>query len=206
MHKLEHRIEQYLYTSITGWFAACHCCALRLFIIKRRYIAFHEIYFQSSAGKNEAMGAQEVQISLSHTDTHIHSVTSWLRACLYYIEVAMGYIHHVRQDWKKALYLLLSSHTQTHPHTHKHSQRHTHTLTLAETHTEGNQSSRDNAVNISVNTSNCLPARKLANVNPAWQSLLCGAWLRAWCFYLQSGMCCTCQHYISAALYLSCSW
>lgn len=81
------------------------------FLIERRYIAFHEIYFQSSAGKNEAMDAQEVQISLSHADTHIHSVTSLLFACLYYTQVAMGYIHHVRQEWKKALYLLLPLHT-----------------------------------------------------------------------------------------------
>lgn len=46
---------------------------------------------------------------------------------------------------------------------------HTHTRinTRSDTHTERNQSLRDEAVNISVNTSNCLPASELASVNPA---------------------------------------
>lgn len=62
-------------------------------------------------------------------------------------------------------------------------------------HTKRNQSSRGVTVDISVNTSNCLAARGLWSVNPAWQSLLLSAWLRAWCFISSSGFC-SCQDYV----------
>lgn len=70
------------------------------------------------------MSAQEVQISLSLTATHIHSVTSLLFVCLYCIQASAGYIHHVRQEGKKALYLLASF---THIHTNTRADTHTYT-------------------------------------------------------------------------------
>lgn len=68
---------------------------------------------------------------------------------------------------KRALYLLLSF-----THTDINTRRH------APWRLMRNQSSRGVTVYISVNTSNCLPARELASVNPAWQSLLSGVWLK----------------------------
>lgn len=69
----------------------------------------------------------------------------------------------------RKLFISLSLSLSFYTHAHKHTRA----------RTKRNQSSRGVTVDISVNTSNCLPAWELVSVNPAWQSLLFGAWLRA---------------------------
>ena len=54
----------------------------------------------------------------SHTHTHIHCVTSLLFVCVYCIRASMGYIHSVRLEGKKAVYLFSFSYTLTHTLTH----------------------------------------------------------------------------------------
>lgn len=77
----------------------------------------------------------------------------------------MGYTHHVRQESSLSPSLLYT-------HTDINTRRHAPWRLIS------HQSSRGVTVYISVNTSNCLPARELASVNPAWQSLLSGVWLK----------------------------
>lgn len=87
---------------------------------------------------------------LSRADTHIRRVTSLLFACLYYVQTSMGYIHHVRGRMEGSS-LSLSVLTERHAHTQA----------------KTNQLSRGVTVDISVNTSNCLPAWEVVSVNPA---------------------------------------
>lgn len=114
---------------------------------------------------DDVTSAQEVQISLSLSQIHTSTVSPHYCLFVFIASQPLWDVHTMLGENGRKCFISSPLHT----HRHKHTQ----------THAKRNQSSRGVIVDISVNTSNCLPAWELVSVNPAWQSLLFSAWLRA---------------------------